>query len=123
MRSIRTAAFVLLFTSTAALAQTTAPVPGTAASATPDGAAQPASSDLTRDGKPRMKMVRAHCREEVKGEKLKDDARREAIAACIVKQRPDMAARVRCQMDPGLKGMEKTARHAAVQACVVKAKS
>ena len=125
MTLLRTAAAALLLTSSAAFAQTAAPAaPVTAApaAAAPAATAQPAASDLTKDGKPRMKVVRAQCRDEVKGQSLKGDARKQAMADCIVKQRPDMEARVKCQMDPSLKGMEKSARHAAVQACVAKTK-
>ena len=125
MTLLRTAAAALLLTSSAAFAQTAAPAaPVTAApaAAAPAGTTQPAASDLTKDGKPRMKIVRAQCRDEVKGQSLKGDARKQAMADCIVKQRPDMEARVKCQMDPSLKGMEKSARHAAVQACVAKTK-
>ena len=72
---------------------------------------------------PSPSAVRARCRDEVKGENLKGDARKQAMADCIVKQRPDMAARVKCQMDPSLKGMDKAARRAAVKACVDKGRS
>jgi curli biogenesis system outer membrane secretion channel CsgG len=118
------AAAAFLLGSTAAFAQTPAPTaPAAAPAATaPAAPAQPAASDMTKDGKPRMKVVRAQCRDEVGGQKLTGDARKQAMADCIVKQRPDMEARIKCQMDPSLKGMDKGARHAAVQACVVKAK-
>ncbi len=122
----RTAAVALILTSTAAFAQTAAPAtpaaPSVPAATAPAGGTQPASSDLTKDGKPRMKVVRAQCRDQVKGENLKGDARKQAMADCIVKQRPDMEARMKCQMDPSLKGMEKSAKHAAIQACVAKTK-
>ncbi|MCW6510854.1 hypothetical protein [Lichenifustis flavocetrariae] len=125
MLNIRTfTAIALLCASTSAFAQATAPAapapapaPAAAAPATP-----PAASDMTKDGKPRMKVVRAQCREEVKGENLKGDARREAMGACIVKQRPDKEAQVKCSMDPSLKGMAKSARHDVIKACVAKAK-
>lgn len=128
MTLLRTAVAVLLLTSSAALAQSAAPAaaptpaPSAPATAAPAATTQPAASDLTKDGKPRMKVVRAQCRDEVKGQSLKGDARKQAMADCIVKQRPDMEARVKCQMDPSLKGMEKSARHAAVQACLAKTK-
>lgn len=129
MTNLRLAAAVLLLSATGAVAQTAAPATTTtttpaasSAAAAPASTAQPAASDMTKDGKPRMKFVRAQCRDEVKGQNLTGDARKQAMADCIVKQRPDMEARVRCQMDPGLKGMDKGARHAAVQACVAKAK-
>jgi hypothetical protein len=120
MTPFRMLTAALLLSSTAAFAQTAAP-PAPAATA-PASSAQPAASDLTKDGKPRMKVVRAQCRDEVKGENLKGDAKKQAMADCIVKQRPDMEARMKCQMDPSLKGMDKQARHAAIQACVAKTK-
>ena len=45
------------------------------------------------------------------------------MADCIIKQRPDMESRIKCAMDPSLKGMDKDARRAAVKACVQKAKT
>lgn len=127
MNILRTTAAVLLLSSTAAFAQTAAPAtppatPAAPAATAPADTAQPGGSDMTKDGKPRMKAVRAQCRDEVKGQNLTGDARKQAMADCIVKQRPDMEARVKCQMDPSLKGLDKTARHAAVQACVAKTK-
>jgi hypothetical protein len=44
------------------------------------------------------------------------------MADCIVKQRPDMQAQVKCSMDPSLKGLDKDARRSAMKACVAKAK-
>jgi hypothetical protein len=124
MNLVRITAAALLLTSSAAFAQTTAPAPAAApaATATPAAATPAATTELTKDGKPRMKSVRAACRAEVKDQSLKGDARKQAMADCIVKQRPDMEAKVKCQMDPSLKGMEKSARHAAIQACVAKSK-
>ena len=121
MTSLHLTTAALLLSCTAAFAQTPAPATAPAATA-PAATTQPAASDLTKDGMPRMKVVRAQCRNEVKGQNLAGDARKQAMAACIVKQRPDMEARIKCQMDPSLKGMEKSARHTAVQACVAKAK-
>ena len=125
MTLLRTFAAALLLSSTAAFAQTAAPA--AAPAATPAAAATapaaPASSaTLTKDGKPRMKVVRAACRDEVKGQNLKGDARKQAMGDCIVKQRPDMQAQVKCGLDPSLKGMDKAGRHAAIQACVAKTK-
>jgi hypothetical protein len=124
MTTIRLAAALILLASPPALAQTAAPATAPAAPAAnaPATTNQPSGADMTKDGKPRMKFVRAQCRDEVKGESLQGDARKQAMADCIVKQRPDMEARVKCQMDPNLKGMDKGARRAAVQACVAKAK-
>ena len=104
-----------------ALAQTAAP-PSPAAPAAAAAPAAPVQGDLTKDGKPRMKVVRAQCRDEVKSQNLKGDAKREAMMACVVKQRPDMEASMKCRMDPSLKGMAKDAKKAAVKACVAKAK-
>ena len=114
-RCILAAAFV--FASSTAFAQTAAPAPSPAPQTTAAGA-----STLTKDGKPRMKIVRAQCRDTVKGENLKGDARKQAMADCIIKQRPDMEPRIKCAMDPSLKDMDKDARRAAVKVCVQKAK-
>lgn len=105
-----------------ALAQTTTPAP--AAAPQPGMAPAPATpaSDLTKDRKPRMKVVRAQCREEMKTGGLTGDAKRTAMADCIVKQRPDMEAKVKCQMDPAMKGMDKDAKRDAIKACVAKTK-
>lgn len=80
----------------------------------------PATPSLTKDGKPRMKDVRAQCKAEVGT--LKGEPRKQAMADCIIKQRPDKAAAVQCRMDPALKGMDKVARKTAVKACVDKTK-
>ena len=103
-----------------ALAQTapTAPVPAASAPA----ATAATAPDTTKDGKPRMKVVRAQCRDEIVGQDLKGDARKQAMAACIVKARPDMEARVKCRMDPQAKGLDKDARRTFVKDCVAKAK-
>lgn len=106
-----------------AFAQTPAPVSPAAPVLAPAPApATPAAPAMTKDGKPRMKEVRMQCRDETKAANLKGDARKQAMADCIVKQRPDMADRVKCQMDPSLKGMDKDARREAVKACVAKTK-
>lgn len=123
MTMLRYTAAAILLMSGSAFAQTAAPAaPTPATQAAPATAPSPGSADLTKDGKPRMKVVRAQCKDEVKGQNLKGDARKQAMAACIIKQRPDMEARVKCQMDPSLKGMDKAARKDAVKACVAKAK-
>ena len=102
-----------------AFAQTPAPVAPAAPTTAPETPTAPA---MTKDGKPRMKEVRARCRDETKAANLKGDARKQATADCIVKQRPDMADRMKCQMDPSLKGMDKASRREAVKACVAKTK-
>lgn len=121
-RSLPSLAALALLFAAPAFAQTTAPA-APAASPTPMAAPEtPAAPAMTKDGKPRMKEVRAQCRDETKAQNLKGDARKQAMADCIVKQRPDMEARVKCQMDPSLKGMDKGARKEAVKACVAKSK-
>ncbi|MDX7949719.1 hypothetical protein P7D22_00820 [Lichenihabitans sp. Uapishka_5] len=122
MTLIRTAAaLALMLASGAAYAQNAAPA-APAAQAAPAATAA-GSAELTKDGKPRMKVVRAQCRDVVKSQDLKGDARKQAMADCIVKQRPDMEARVKCHMDPSLKTMDKGARSAAIKACVAKTKA
>ena len=126
MTMFRITAAALLLSTTAAFAQTTAPAtpaaspPAATAPATP---APAATVGLTKDGKPKMDDVRAQCRDEVRSGGAKGDARKQAMADCIIKKRPDMETRVKCQMDPAMKGLDKDARRAAMKACVTKAKS
>lgn len=104
-----------------AVAQTAAAPAAPAVVAPPAVAAPaPATPGLTKDGKPRMKDVRAQCKAEVGS--LKGAPRRQAMADCMIKQRPDKAAAIQCRMDPALRGMDKVARKTAVKACVDKAK-
>jgi hypothetical protein len=103
-----------------AMAQT--PAPAAPATPAPAAAPAPAASDLTKDGKPRMTAVRAQCQSEIQAQSLKGDARKQAMAACIVKARPDLAAAMKCRMDPQAKGLDKDARRAFVKDCVAKSK-
>ncbi|UDL94315.1 hypothetical protein LGH83_17635 [Lichenihabitans sp. PAMC28606] len=124
MKIVSSLVLVLALGLTPALAQTAAAPATTApAAAAPATTAAPVASDLTKDGKPRMKVVRAQCKDEVQGQGLKGAARKDAMAACIVKQRPDKAAAMKCRMDPQTKGMDKTARKAFVKDCVAKTKA
>ena len=100
----------------AASAQTTSPAPAVPAAApTP---AAPAAIPTTKNGKPRAKELRAACRDEAKGQGLKGDARKQAVADCVIKQRPDLAARMQCSMDPKAKGLDREAKRAFIKDCV-----
>lgn len=106
-----------------AFAQQSAPPAATtppAAQQTPAAQETPADAapHLTKSGKPRAKDVRAQCRDEVKTQGLKGDERKKAVADCVVKARPDLAAAEECRQDPGLKSMDKDARKAAIKACI-----
>jgi hypothetical protein len=120
MKTLSLFAAVAFLAAAPAFAQTAA-VPATPAAPAPPAAA-PAAPSLTKDGKPRMKDVRATCKSESEAAGLKGDARKSAMADCMIKQRPDKAAAIRCRMDPAMKGMDKDARKTAMQACVAKAK-
>ncbi len=115
----------LVLAATPVMAQATAPAaapaPAPAASA-PTAAPAAAAPTTTKDGKPTMKVVREQCRNEVIAGGTKGPARRQAMADCIIKQRPDMTTRINCAMDPSLKGMDKDAKRDAVKACVRKSR-
>jgi hypothetical protein len=121
MRLLATAAVMLALVAGPAFAQTPTPAAAAPAASAPAAMATPAAG-LTKDGKPRMKDVRATCQSQAKGQGLKGDGRRQAVEDCIIKQRPDMAASVKCRMDPQTKGMDKDARRAFVKDCVGKSK-
>jgi hypothetical protein len=114
-RVILAAAFSLA--AGAVFAQTPAPSVPTAPVVAPAPAA-PSAIPLTKDGKPRAKEVRAACRAEAKGQGLKGDARKQAVADCVVKQRPDLAARMQCSMDPKAKGLDRDAKRAFIKDCI-----
>lgn len=110
MTLFRTVAAVLILTSTAAVAQTAPAAPPPGAPAAAPGA--PLS----------MNDARTACRTQMDNQGLRGPARQQAMTDCMTQQRPDMAARIKCWRDPGLKGMDKDARKAAMRACVAKAK-
>ncbi len=98
----------------AASAQTNAPAPTSAPVTTP---VAPSDVPLTKNGKPRAKELRAACRDEAKGQGLKGDARKQAVVDCVSTQRPDLAARLKCGMDPQAKGLDKEAKRAFIKDC------
>ena len=116
MMKISTALLIAAFACAGpALAQTAAPAPAAPA-------ATSATPSLTKSGKPRAKEVRAQCRAESKAQGLKGAERKQATADCVIKQRPDLAAREKCKRDPQTKGMDKAARKAFIKDCVAKSK-
>ena len=122
-----TATLLVLASSVGTFAQTPAPAPSIGppagnSVAAPNPQAAPAASDVTKAGLPKMKVVRDQCRVEVKAQRLKGDARRQAMSDCIVKERPDQSARLKCASDPQARAMAKDARRAFVKECVAKTK-
>lgn len=103
-----------------ALAQTApAPASAPAAPTTPSQAAPApmAPSSEAEGGKDGVKALRASCRDEAKAKDLKGDAKREAISACVVRQRPDLAGREQCRTEGFGKGLRKKELHAFVKDC------
>ena len=94
-------------------AQTPAAAPAASTTAAP---ATPAP-ELTKDGKPKAKMVRAQCRADAEAQGLKGMEKQKAVSACLVKQRPDLAAKEQCRMDGHEKGLKKDGLKDFVKDC------
>ncbi len=97
---------------TSAFAQT-APAPAVAPAAS-SPVSTSAEAGSIKDG---VKAVRAGCRDEAMSEGLKGPAKREAVSACVVRQRPDLAERERCRTEGFGKGLRKEELHAFVKDC------
>jgi hypothetical protein len=82
----------------------------------------PQSSDLTKSGKVKAKVVRKQCKEEAKSQGLKGADKKKAIADCVIKARPDLAASEECHQDPSLKGLDKDAKKAKIKECMASKK-
>jgi hypothetical protein len=115
------AAFLLtgLLVTGSAFAQQNPPAAPATDQAAPAAESAPA---MTKSGKPKAKEVRKQCAEEAKSQGLKGAERRKAVADCVVKARPDLAAAEECRHDPKLKGMDKDARKAAIKECIASKK-
>lgn len=103
-----------------ALAQTTpapAAAPDAPAASGPAPSSPAASGAEAEGGKEGVKALRASCRDEAKAKDLKGDAKREAISACVVRQRPDLAGREQCRTEGFGKGLRKKELHAFVKEC------
>ena len=115
-----------LAAATPALSQAPSPAPAAPAPAAPaaDTPAAPASaaSDPNEGGTTPaaggVRALRASCRQEASSNGLRGPAKREAVSACVVRQRPDLAAREQCRTDGFGKGLRKEELHAFVKACV-----
>ena len=84
----------------------------------PASTSQPAPQEtLTKDGKPKAKLVRAQCRTEAETQGLKGMDKRKAVSACLVKQRPDLAVKEQCRMDGHEKGLKKDGLKSFVKDC------
>ena len=98
-----------LFFTDHTFAQTTpAPTPSTAA---------PAAPELDKQGRRKGKEVRAECKADAEAKGLKGDDKRKAMMECVVKQRPDLAAKEQCRMDGFAKGLRKDELKAFVKDC------
>jgi hypothetical protein len=82
----------------------------------------PQSSDLTKSGKVKAKVVRKQCKEEAKSQGLKGAEKKKAVADCVIKARPDLAASEECHQDPSLKGLDKDAKKAKIKECIASKK-
>jgi hypothetical protein len=118
-------AAALSLSATVVLAQTV-PVPATPAPVvapvpvvTPTPA--PPAANLTKDGKPKAKEVRATCKAEAATKSLtKGDAYRAFMKECIGKQRPDLVKTYECRQEMKSKNLEKDARKAFMKECRAK---
>jgi psiF repeat len=110
---------------TVVLAQT-APVPATPAplvAPAPVVTPTPATpaANLTKDGKPKAKEVRATCKAEAATKSLtKGDTYRAFMKECIGKQRPDLVKTYECRQEMKSKNLEKDARKAFMKECRAK---
>jgi hypothetical protein len=111
--SLLLALCVSLFLTNPTFAQTAAPAVSAPAT--------PAAPELDKQGRPKAKEVRADCKADAEAKGLKGDDKREAVMACVVKQRPDlaakMAAREQCRTDGKAKGLQKDELKAFVKDC------
>ncbi|MGB8278369.1 MAG: hypothetical protein WCF20_10635 [Methylovirgula sp.] len=81
-------------------------------------AAQDKQPGPTGADKGSSKELIEQCRTAALAKGLDADARRLAIAACILKARPQIAARIHCLMNSRFKDMDKKARLAFMKDCV-----
>lgn len=66
----------------------------------------------------KVKEIRAACRAQVKEQGIKGQEKGQAVSACVVKQRPDLAQREQCRMDGRSKGLRKDELRSFVKDCV-----
>jgi hypothetical protein len=119
------AASALFLSSPIVLAQT-APVPAAPAPViAPAPVVTPApatpAANLTKDGKPKAKEVRATCKAEAATKSLtKGDAYRAFMKECIGKQRPDLVKSYECRQEARAKKLDKDARATFMKECRAK---
>jgi psiF repeat len=90
------------------------PVPVAPTPATP-------ATNLTKDGKPKAKEVRATCKAEAATKNLtKGDAYRAFMKECIGKQRPDLVKSYECRQEARAKKLDKDARATFMKECKAK---
>jgi len=81
-------------------------------------AAKAGAPQLTKDGKPRGKDVRAACKTEANAKGLaKGDAYRAFMKECIGKQRPDLVKSYDCRQEAKAKKLEKDERKSFMKQC------
>lgn len=117
-------AFVVLtalsFTVPAYAQVTSSPTSSVAAAPTPNvPSSTTANTDEAAPGAAiGIKPLRASCRDEARAKGLKGVAKRQAVSACVVQQRPDLASREQCRSDGFSKGLRKQELHAFVKDCL-----
>ena len=94
-----------------------APAPSAVSPASPVSPTAPAAPELDKQGRPKGKEVRAECKADAELKGLKGDDKRKAMMECVVKQRPDLAAKEQCRMDGFAKGLRKEELKAFVKDC------
>lgn len=77
----------------------------------------PSSDEAGRGADSGVKALRASCREEAQSKGLTGPAKREAVSACVVRQRPDLVGREQCRTGGFGKGLRKEELHAFVKEC------
>ncbi len=99
----------------------TAPAPAAApiapAASNPAAPNADAPGSETESGKDGVKALRASCRDKAKSQGLKGSAKHEAVSACVVRQRPDLAGREQCRTEGFGKGLRKKELHAFIKDC------
>lgn len=98
-----------------AMAETSAPA--TPAPASAAAAPSLATPDAAPDEKGKVKEIRAACRAEVKGQRLKGEDRMKAVSDCVAKQRPDLTQREQCRMEGWQNGLRKDELKGFVKDC------
>ena len=115
----------LLFPSQTFAQSPGAPAPAapalSAAPAVPALSAAPAAPALDQQGRPNARQVRDDCKAGAEAQGLQGEGKRNAVMECVVKQRPDLAAKLaareQCRVDGKAKGLKKDDLKSFVKDC------